>query len=72
MSVPRTIANECYLCRHRRKVPGDAHLQCAKPDPEMTGRRWGVSNGWFLYPINFDPIWKAKLCCNFEEVDEEF
>ena len=58
--------NECYECRHRRNNPGDAHISCEKPDPEMLGNSHGVKNGWFFYPFNFDPVWKRKQCQNFE------
>ena len=64
------LANEktnCYKCIHRRTIPGDCHTQCAKPDPDMTGDPHGIRNGWFMYPYNFDPIWKTKECVNFEE-----
>jgi len=32
----------------------------------MTGNAHGVKNGWFIYPLLFDPIWKTKECDNFE------
>lgn len=67
MTVKRTEINECYMCKYRQTIPGDAHTQCTKPDLKMTGNSHGISNGWFWYPINFDPIWKTKLCSNFEE-----
>jgi hypothetical protein len=63
----RTMMNECHSCEHKRTVPGDCHIQCAKPDPFMLGDKHGIANGWFLYPLIFDPIWKGKLCDNFEE-----
>lgn len=59
----------CYECKNRRNIPGDMHSSCAKPDPDMTGDGWGIRNGWFLYPFNFDPIWRTKECCNFEVID---
>lgn len=65
--MKRTIQNECYSCKHRRTIPGDAHTQCIKPDPEMKGSTYGRRSGWFYYPINFDPVWKEKLCANYEE-----
>jgi hypothetical protein len=40
------------------------------PDPDMTGSVHGIINGWFLYPISFDPIWKTKDCNNFEERED--
>ena len=63
----RTMMNECYSCKHKRNVPGDCHVECAKPDPRMTGNPHGMANGWFIYPLLFDPTWKTKDCSNFEE-----
>lgn len=61
-------AKQCYGCKHHRNVPGDAHIQCAKPDPNMTGSSHGIKNGWFFYPFVFDPIWRTKDCDNYEKV----
>ena len=60
------MRKECYDCKHRRSIPGDAHSNCSKPDRNMTGNPHGIKNGWFFYPFNFDPVWKTKLCSNFE------
>ncbi len=65
------IMGECYKCKHRRAIPGDCHTQCAKPDKFMTGDEHGKRSGWFMYPLNFDPVWKTKLCSNFEAKTEE-
>jgi len=62
----RTAMNECYQCKNRRTISGDAHSWCAKPDPAMTGLDYGIKSGWFWYPYNFDPVWKTKDCCNFD------
>jgi len=67
----RKITDECYSCIHRRTIPGDEHTQCAKPDPNMTGNPHGIKNGWFMYPYNFDPMWKTKLCDNYEKREEK-
>ena len=69
MTTERTIMDECYKCIHRRAIPGDCHTCCAKPDAAMTGNKHGIREGWFMYPINFDPTWKAKMCGNFEAVE---
>lgn len=61
------IMKECWKCKHRRPVPGNAHIRCANPDPQMTGDPWGIQNGWFFYPQCFDPVWKTRLCNHFEE-----
>lgn len=67
MSTERNKMNECYSCTHKREVAGNTHILCAKPDSSMEGNPHGVKSGWFVYPILFDPCWKAKECKNFEE-----
>jgi len=62
------IINDCYHCINKRNVPGDCHIQCAKPDPEMTGSPYGIKHGWFHYPSVFDPVWMTKECVNYEAV----
>ena len=59
--------DNCYECKYRRNIPGNCHIQCAKPDPKMTGNKHGIRNGWFIYPLCFDPIWKTKECDNYEQ-----
>ena len=61
-----TMSNECYYCKHKEEVPGDAHIKCGKPDSKMSGNPHGIKNGWFFYPMVFDPVWKEKKCDNFE------
>jgi hypothetical protein len=63
--------DNCYQCKFKRNVPGDAHIQCTNPDKEMTGNPHGIKNGWFWYPLLFDPTWKTKECSNFEEKRSE-
>tara|TARA_R110000823_G_scaffold16931_2_gene54013 strand:+ start:268 stop:651 length:384 start_codon:yes stop_codon:yes gene_type:complete len=61
---------ECYSCKHKRDIPGNAHIKCLKPDPSvfLGAASKGIRNGWFNYPSSFDPIWKPyKKCHNFEE-----
>ena len=64
--MKRDIRNECYHCAHRRSVPGNAHIQCVKPDASMRGSQHGIDNGWFYYPLLFDPAWKEDMCKNYE------
>lgn len=63
--------SDCCKCRHMRRVTGNKHIQCVKPDPDMTGDPHGIENGWFVYPFLFDPVWKTRLCANFEPKGEE-
>lgn len=63
----RTKRNECWNCKHKREVPGNAHIRCDKPDKDMEGNSHGIRSGWFFYPMCFDPTWKEKDCSNYEE-----
>lgn len=58
--------NECYSCIHRRCVPGNTHSMCIKPDMTLVGNAHGIRNGWFFYPLNYDPAWKESMCKNFK------
>jgi len=58
--------NECWSCRYRRQDPFNAHISCVKPDVDMVGNKHGIMKGWFMYPLLFDPVWKEKLCSNYE------
>jgi len=60
------MMSECYFCRHQRTVPYNCHIKCVMPDADMTGNKHGIEKGWFMYPELFDPIWKTRLCANFE------
>jgi len=62
-----TKFNECYSCVHRGAVPGSAHISCTNPSDEVKGDLHGRRNGWFMYPHNFDPVWKLDMCPNFEQ-----
>ncbi len=61
------INNNCHNCEFKREVPGDCHIQCVNPDPLMTGNAHGIRNGWFWYPLIFDPIWMEKECSNYKK-----
>jgi hypothetical protein len=63
----RIAIRECWSCKFMMIIPRNAHIQCSNPDPEMVGREYGIKNGWFNYPSNFDPCWKTKICNNFEK-----
>ncbi len=67
MSEPNEqLRPQCYDCKHRANIPGDAHSECTNPDPEMRGNPHGVKRGWWNYPYNFDPTWNATICKNKE------
>lgn len=56
----------CYKCVHCLPVPGDAHKRCNNPDAKVTGDRYGIRMGWFLWPLNFDPTW-LESCDGFSD-----
>jgi len=57
--------NSCYDCKYKRDIPGNCHIACSNPDPEMVGIRHGVKNGWFSIQDFLDPVWKTRECKNF-------
>ncbi len=63
-----TEITECYSCKSKVDIPGNAHIMCINPDPLMTGVAHGIKMGWFLYPTLFDPVWKTKKCNNYEPI----
>ena len=60
---------DCYICKHRKEVPGDAHSSCANPKANVKGALHGIKSGWFLYPFSFDPVW-LETCDGFEKEGE--
>lgn len=61
----------CYECQHREKVPGSCHSSCSHPSAVGTrgietlgikGNDYGIRNGWFVWPYDFDPTW--LISCN--------
>lgn len=64
-----TPQTECYYCKYARPI-SNAHIQCANPDKNVKGDRNGYLKGGFLYPYNFNPIWKLNTCANFEHKKE--
>lgn len=63
---------ECYHCKHKYNIPGDAHIGCKKYCAGNTFSQWGVSNGWvIIFPMLeiccYDPAWKMTFCEHFEE-----
>ena len=71
---------DCYRCCYRRDLPHDTHSQCFHPSIgrhreravlglvpdliEVTAQAHGVGKGWFVWPLNFDPVWLTS-CTGF-------
>jgi hypothetical protein len=58
---------KCHECLFKYNVPGNTHIGCSKPDSSVKGDPHGIKNGWFIYPILFDPIWMIVKCRHFKE-----
>ena len=65
--VRKQAMAQCYQCAHRRNVPGNCHIACANPSEAMVGDEHGIRNGWWMYPMLFDPTWNTTICPNHEE-----
>ncbi len=68
--MSRDMRSECWSCRHKQTVPGNEHIRCAHPDPAMEGNAHGIRNGWFYYPLLFDPVWKERACAHYATPEE--
>lgn len=60
----------CYKCVHRSSVPGDAHSRCNNHSANVVGNKHGIKNGWFFWPVNFDPVW-LEDCNGFSDKQED-
>ena len=54
----------CYTCVHRLGVVGDCHSRCNNFGANVEGYPHGIEKGWFLWPVNFDPVWLMS-CSGF-------
>lgn len=80
--MEKNIKHNCYECKYRRDIGGDCHSTCVHPQikaSSMLGAAMslrisatvhGVDNGWFFWPINFDPVWLLN-CDGFEKKEDE-
>ena len=59
----------CSKCAYRREIPGDAHIQCRfdwalEPNTlvEIVDNCPNNARRWFLFPLNYDPVWGPDEC----------
>ena len=57
---------DCYKCKYRGTIPGDAHSSCGNKNAKVEGDDYGRKSGWFFWPLNFDPVW-LESCDGFEQ-----
>jgi hypothetical protein len=67
MTAPTTKPN-CRECVHMLTLPGDAHIRCNNHSAKVLGHAVGIRNGWFRWPVSFDPVW--LLACDGFSTDE--
>ena len=61
---------KCKTCVNKNSIPGDNHISCGRPSVSVAGvSQHGLDNGWFMFPINFDPMW-AENCTGYVSKDE--
>ena len=60
---------DCYECKFRGTIPGDAHSSCSNRKANVEGNNYGIRSGWFLWPFNFDPVW-LESCDGFEKIEK--
>lgn len=72
MDEKRDHWTECFICIHMREVQYNSHISCNKPSIDVlrNGNQHGKKNGWFMYPLLFDPVWKESLCPNFSRKND--
>jgi hypothetical protein len=56
---------KCHNCKFKSNIAGDAHVSCKRAAClPLDVNQHGVDQGWFIFPVNFDPTW-AKSCTGF-------
>lgn len=60
---------DCYDCAYRASIQGDAHSACLNVHAHVTGKQHGIDKGWFMWPINYDPVWLFS-CDGFKPRDK--
>lgn len=61
---------DCFKCVHRGDVPSDAHIRCNNMAAKVEGNPHGILNGWFMWPLLFDPCWLVS-CDGFSDNPED-
>lgn len=61
---------DCYKCFHRLDIPGDCHSRCNNFAAKVSGNAHGIRQGWFRWPLNYDPVW-LESCDGFSDKPED-
>ena len=81
MAENKGMQSACYECVYRGTLAGDCHSRCLHPLAQYGPGRsyadcrealniiadsYGMAAGYFLWPINFDPVW-LRECDGFRQ-----
>jgi hypothetical protein len=71
----------CSICVYKRSVPGNVHIQCAfdwlkalqnaRVNMIPLGNSYGIGQGFYMFPVLYDPIWQVVKCQAFDTVMDE-
>uniref|UniRef100_A0A6M3LL24 Uncharacterized protein n=1 Tax=viral metagenome TaxID=1070528 RepID=A0A6M3LL24_9ZZZZ len=66
----------CYKCGYKGENPGSAHIRCKynwrnSKLEAPSGNPHGIRNGWYIFPVNFDPTWMQTDCPAFSATVNE-
>ncbi len=66
----------CRKCAYKNNIAGDAHVSCgldwdkSEHNPPQANQH-GIDSGWYMFPVNFDPIWQETPCQEFSTEKDE-
>ena len=61
---------QCDTCAYKKRNPGTAHIRCLFDWSGKTvpaGSVHGIVKGWYMFPLNYDPVWMAEECSAWAE-----
>ena len=66
----------CNQCAYKGENPGNAHIRCRFDwrNSELkspTGNPRGVKRGWWIFPLNYDPVWGDECTAFATAADEK-
>ena len=70
------MKKDCFNCAYCSNVPGSAHKSCnfnwieAKTAPPLPDNV-GVEKGWYMFPLNYDPVWQREECPEFATTKDD-
>lgn len=67
----------CYQCVYKTNIPGDCHISCRfdwskrKDIVPPKANAHGIAKGWYMFPVNYDPVWQLEECKAFSTIKDE-